>query len=184
MTSVSTRLNQIAGMTTYTVDTLNEVANTIAIDVNNHLNCVNQMGTNSGTLATEVAMMQSSMDDLDAAIKEREHDVQITHDRAAMARNPEMTRSYYDGWFPLSRPMKHYSVPILIGISIFLASLALFLFLALLGLNIDFIVYVPSIHVGSLENYGSASLFSSKPFLIMTGVSIVLLALTIYGFAR
>jgi hypothetical protein len=183
-TRITSRLNQIGAYNTYTIDDMNEVVYTIAVDVNNHYNCINSKGLRSVTLATDLAHLQTQNSSLDSTIEERIHDVKISHDRAAMARNPEMTRGYYDGWFPISRPLKHYTIPLLIAISIFLFALAFFYFLSLFGLDVRFLVPIPKIITGPIESYGAPSLYKSKPFLIMAGVAGALFILTIVGFTK
>lgn len=181
---IISRLNTIGAQNTYTAADLNEVVNNIATDVNNHYTCINSKAIGSGTLATDVATMQTQSSNLDAVIEERKNDVLISHDRAAIARNPEMTRGYYDGWFPLSRPLKHYTIPILIGISIFLFALAIFYFLSLFGLDLRFLVPLPKSVSGPIESYGTPSLYTSKPFITMAGIGVLLFILTIIGFTR
>ena len=124
------------------------------------------------------------MNGINDAIVKRTHDVAISFDRAQNARNPEHNRGYYDGWFPISRPLKHYTIPILIALSLFLFSLSLFYLLSLFGFNMAFMITLPTVITGPLENYGNKSLYTSTPFIIMMVIAAVLLGLTIYGFTK
>ena len=181
---ITNRLNQIGAYSTYTADDMNEVVYTLATDVNNHYNCISSKGTSSATLATDIATLQSQSSSLDETIEQRKNDVAISHDRAAIARNPEMTRGYYDGWFPISRPLKHYTIPLLISISLFLFAIAFFYFLSLFGLDLRFLVPLSPVATGPIESYGSNSLYRSKPFIIMSIIAVILLILTIVGFKK
>jgi hypothetical protein len=149
-----------------------------------HQDCISSQALSAANIVTDMSMKQSDLDNVKTTIKQRENDVKITQDRANIARNPELTRSYYDGWFPINRPLKHYTIPILIALSIFFFILSFLYFMNLFGIDLQMVVDVPIFRSGPLRTYGSRSLYTSTPFLIMTGVSILLLGLTIYGFTR
>lgn len=183
--STLTILNQYTTKPMYTADDLNYVVNNIAVDVDNHYQCIKSKGLENSLVGNNVNSLQDRLANLTDTIEQREKDVMISHDRALIARNPEQSRGYYDGWFPISRPLKHYTIPILISISIFLFTLALLYFLSLLGLDIRFIVQIPVMRqAGTTFSYGAPHIFKSKPFLIMSGVALILLILTIYGFSK
>ena len=176
---VTATVARISGIQQPTIDDINTLT-TLAQDIKDHQDCITATTNNS----TNMLANTQNLDSINNAIKQRTHDVTISHDRAQIARNPEHNRGYYDGWFPISRPLKHYTIPILIALSLFLFSLSLFYLLSLFGFNMAFMITLPTIITGPLENYGNKSLYTSKPFLIMTGIAIVLLGLTIYGFTK
>jgi hypothetical protein len=181
---VNTRLQTLSSSTDPTVENINELVYTIAPDVKAHQDCISSQALSAANIVTDMSMKQSDLDNVKTTIKQRENDVKITQDRANIARNPELTRSYYDGWFPINRPLKHYTIPILIALSIFFFILSFLYFMNLFGIDLQMVVDVPIFRSGPLRTYGSRSLYTSTPFLIMTGVSILLLGLTIYGFTR
>lgn len=184
VTRITTQTTALAAKTDATVDDVNDLTYTIAPDVKAHKDCIDSLSINAASVSTDVANLSNSIGHLNDAITEREGDVAVTHDRAALARNPELTRSYYDGWFPINRPLKHYTIPFLISLALFLFALSFFLLLSLFGLNVELITYIPKVSEGTAFTYGAKSLYTSKPFLILVGISIVLLILMIYGFAR
>ena len=184
MDNTNTNIQKLVSLTNPTVDDVNNIKFKIQPDIQLHQNCISESALSAATIATDVSKSQDFLHGLNATIKQREKDVKITHDRATVARNPEITRGYYDGWFSINRPFKHFTIPLLIAISIFLISLSLFFLLNLFGIDLQFVVPIPVVREGPWQSYGSRSIFTSKPFLIMTGISVILLGLTIYGFTR
>lgn len=149
-----------------------------AQEVESYIQCVEQKSGALRSNPTSLSNAQATEANLDKTIEQRRKDVQIAKDRAALAVNPEMTRSYYDGWFPLDRPMKPISVPILIAFSLFFFSLGLFVTMGLLGVNIMmFRRELPTPTTGYGSGFGT-------PFWIMSAVAVTLLALTIYAFVK
>lgn len=181
---ITTQLGRIAENPNPTIDDINNITYTIAPDVKAHQDCISSLSIDAAGVSTDVANLTNNIALLKEVINHREGDVAVTHDRAAMARNPELTRGYYDSWFPISRPLKHYTIPLLISLALFLFALSFFFILSLFGLNIELSTYVPKISEGSAFTYGSKTLYTSTPFIILTGISVILLALMIYGFTR
>ncbi len=171
------QLNSIQARTVRNQNTFLELVN-LATGINDVYNCSIVKKQNVETVQTDIANLQSRIAVLDKTTKERTEDVEIAKHRTDIKRNPEMTRSYYDGWLPINRPLKHFTVPALIGISLFLLTLTFFYFMSLIGIDARLSVRVPI-------SYGSSgtSQFTTA-FWAMSGVSIILLALTIYGFRK
>jgi flagellar basal body-associated protein FliL len=111
---------------------------------------------------------------LNKEIKDAVNDLEISQDRALLVRHPEMSRSYYEGILPIGRPIAHYTVPILIGVSTFFLSLSFFMLLSMF--RIDSVITVPRMSQSSTSE--------SRQLWIMRVVIIVLLALTIYAFIK
>lgn len=145
-------------------------------DILVHKDCLNELKSAAETTTTRLAKLQTNAGDLDKQIAQKKLDVQVARDRAALALNPSLNRSYYDGWFPLERPLKHYSYPLLIGFGIFFLMIGFFVFMSLVGVDIEVLVPRLSGPAGSTQ--------FTPAFWIMGGISAVLLSLTIYGFTR
>lgn len=143
-----------------------------------HKACLTELRNQVGSVATTLSSLQTSVTTLDKTIQQRKLDVQVAKDRAALALNPDLNRSYYDGWFPLERPLKHMTYPILIGVSLFFMTIAFFLLLTLLGMEFELNLTVPS---GSAT--GGTSQFTPA-FWVMGAIATTLLGLSIYGLAR
>lgn len=157
-----------------TPDELKELADR-AIEIESHTKCIEQKTSELRASPTNLSNAQATEATLNKTIEQRRRDVQIAKDRAALAANPELTRSYYDGWFPLDRPMRPISIPILIAFSLFFFSLGLFITMGLLGVNIMmFRRELPALSgTSSQQGFG-------WPFWGMTAVAVTLLSLTIY----
>ena len=181
---VNTRLETLSSSTDPTVENINELVYTIAPDVKAHQDCISSQALSAANIVTDMSMKQTELNTVKSTIKQRENDVKITHDRVKIARNPELTRSYYDGWFPINRPLKHYTIPILIALSIFFFVLSFLYFMNLFGIDLQMVVDIPIFRSGPVQSYGSKSLFTSRPFIILSGASVILFALVIYGFTR
>jgi hypothetical protein len=173
-TATNNILNPLA-IVTLTAAQTSQVA-TIESDIKAHMACLNELNTAAGSTTTRLAGLQTDAADLDTRIAQKKADVQIARDRAALALNPNLNRSYYDGWFPLERPLKHYSYPLLIGFGIFFLMIGFFVFMSLVGVNIE--ILIPK-----LTGPSGGTQFTPA-FWVMGGISAVLLGLTIYGFTR
>ena len=180
---VTATVATVSGLQQPTIDDINSLI-VLAQDIKDHQDCITTITNNSTNILANDFTNAQKLNYINDAIKQRTHDVTISHDRAQTARNPERNRGYYDGWFPISRPLKHYTIPVLIAISLFLFSLSLFYLLSLFQFNMAFMITLPAIITGPLENYGNKSLFTSTPFIIMMVITAILLGLTIYGFTK
>ena len=102
-------------------------------------------------------------------------DANIAKIRAGTIVRPELQSSYYDGWFPLNRPLKRAAVPVLIFIASLLISSSFFMMLGIIGIRSHFFVIMP-------DTGKSGGL--AKPFIILLLFTILLFGLTIYAFMR
>ena len=133
--------------------------------------------TKDNNLNNTIYKLNKEVTSLKTTLANRQLDVQVAQDRATMVTRPEMTASYYDGWFPLNRPLKHISVPILIGFATLFFTFALILLLELLGIRVLFSVFTPTEALLNSTKY-------TQPFWIMAIVAGIFMALTIYLFLR
>ena len=168
--------NSLSGLPTLT-DAQVSSLNDLNTETKTTLRCFNEQNDSITTINTDNALVRSNIVAKKKELLKREDDIQISKDRVKIVSKPELSRSYYDGWFPLNRPMHQLSVPLLIGGGAFFLSLSIFLMLSLININTVFTVLVAE------RNRNSSSVFG-KPFILMTAVSVVLLILTIYAFSR
>ncbi len=104
--------------------------------------CLQALTTIATSAATRGATLGQVQEDLHAAIEQTKSDIQVAADRALLTANPEYTRSFYDGWFPMDRPFRKNTVAILIGTGLFFVCMS---FLSILSfLRFDTRVLVPS----------------------------------------
>jgi hypothetical protein len=108
-------------------------------------------------------------------LKQKENDADIAKARALSVIRPELNSSYYDGWFPLNRPLKRAAIPIFVFLASLFISISFSLFLGLIGIRSYFFVIVPEVSAGG---------FMTRPFFILLAFTIILFSLTIYAFMR
>jgi len=135
--------------------------------------------TNKPTPETDQAILISKIDTAKKSLVTLNNDIQVAQDRALLVRNPELSRSYYEGLLPIARPMKQSSIPVLIGASMFLFSLSFFMLLSAMNIRMETILTLPAFMTGSTE-YQQLG----KQFFTLLGASIILFGLTIYAFTR
>jgi len=132
---------------------------------------------NKSTGSTDLSVAEQQIKNLNSQIATLQKDVEISKDRATMVARPEATASYYDSWFPLNRPLKHLSVPILIGFATLFFTLALILLLELLGIKIIMQAYIPYNVFKGTSDY-------KTPYYTMTFFAAIFFVLTLYLFLR
>jgi hypothetical protein len=137
---------------------------------------IENIGTNTN-LSTDIYNSEVEIASLTKVLDARKLDVEVAKDRATMAQRPEMTASYYDSWFPIGRPLKRSSVPILIGFATFFLTMGFFTLLELFGITNAFSVYVPFEKTPSLNPL-------RRPLFIMSGIAILFFCVTVYLFIR
>jgi hypothetical protein len=95
--------------------------------------CLAEQSASINTIQTTNANLFTQQTNLQAAIEQRQTDIQIAQDRALLALDPNYNRTYYDGWFPMTRPLRESTVPVLIGFSLFFTSMSFLSILAFAG---------------------------------------------------
>jgi hypothetical protein len=136
--------------------------------------CLNEKIYATGNTNKSSTYKMAKITTLNKEIKDAVNDLEISQDRALLVRHPEMSRSYYEGILPIGRPIAHYTVPVLIGVSTFLLSLSFFMLLNIF--RVDSIITIP--------RFSQSTTSQSSQILIMRIIIIVLLALTIYAFIK
>ena len=79
-------------------------------------------------------------------ISQSEEDSNIARDRVAYIRHPERQTSYYESWFPMDRPMRTSSVPIFVGLTVFIILFSILLILSFLGIDFNIVIH-PTLQV-------------------------------------
>jgi len=100
--------------------------------------CIAKLGTtNAGTQDTILKLKEQ--------IASEKQGMGIAQQRLSYVRAPGQTTSFYQSWFPLDRPLKRISVPILSGFLFFFLLLSLGTLLMVFGINLA--VYRPGLEV-------------------------------------
>jgi hypothetical protein len=103
--------------------------------------CIQERLTTLGSTTNQIQTAQQDILRLNKEIVEAEADVAIARDRVAYIRHPEEHTSFYESWFPMSRPMQRENVPYFIGVTIFLFIFSLLVGLSLIGVNISVVLH-------------------------------------------
>ena len=141
-------------------------------DINKSLACLTaKLDYYSGSTTVPYEIM-----DVNESIVNKQASVQIAKDRAASLQNVNSKVSYYQSWFPLARPLKHSSLPILIGLTLFMFVLLFGYLLALIGVEIK--LAFP--YIESIFGIRSFSDLLSKPILLLIILCVALGSLLAY----
>jgi hypothetical protein len=145
---------------------------TSSTEATNLLNCLRgKLNYYSGSAAVPYEIM-----DVNQSIANKQASVQIAKDRAASLQNVNSKVSYYQSWFPLAKPLKQSSLPILIGLTLFMMVLLFGYLLAVVGVEIK--LAFP--YIESVFGIRSFSDLISKPVLLLIIVCILLGSLVAY----
>lgn len=147
----------------------------VATDLQAYSDCLTSLTGSVSKINTENSNKRAQITELTSSINDIRLDVQIAQDRALLTRHPEMSRSYYESILPIGRPMSHYTVPILIGISTFLLSLSFFMLLNIF--SVDARLLIPISTSAAKSSYLTS-------FWMMTGVAVILFGLVIYAYTK
>lgn len=133
------------------LQTLESTANTMMKCIQSEINDRNAESSTLYTLQSNVATARKTLEDKKSIIDQAK-------ERSSTLENPYEKTTVWEGWFPLGRPLKLESVPVLWSIAIFLLVISLGLFLRLS--SIEFNLVLP---VFKLRDF-TGSLFSKNDY--------------------
>jgi hypothetical protein len=84
--------------------------------------------------------LQESLQIDQSALKDSQSRLEEAQSRLASITNPEENVSYYEGWFPIVRPMTESALLGLFGAAIFMLLMSVLVFLRLQGVEINLII--------------------------------------------
>ncbi len=149
------------------------------LKINSMLTCLRSLKAAIDSAATSGATASQIQEDLDKAIQQTKEDIQVAKDRAVLAVFPDYTRSYYDGWFPMSRPFRKQTMPILIGMSLFFLCMSFLSILSVLRLDVRILRPVFTGPGTPLQDQAKQPLF-----LMVLSLLVITAGLAIWGFTR
>jgi hypothetical protein len=136
-TQASTKINELkAAVKPFNTQNQTDF-DTLQRDIFNVLACLQQKYNLESTRMNTVNEAQIQIQELQEQLKHSEEEIQIAKDRVGYIRDPDAQPSYYQSWFPMDRPMRPSSVPILVGIVVFFTMLIILALLSFVGLNIS-----------------------------------------------
>lgn len=93
-----------------------------------------KVNTNPGT---SLQINNENLFQIKKDIIQAKEDLKVAEDRVKSLRSPESTKSYYDSWFPLNRPLRTTTVVVALAFGIFFIVLTLFTLFSSFGLQIN-----------------------------------------------
>ena len=121
---------------TFSVDKTGDV-DSVLTDLTSMDTCLQYTVNSRGSIHNTINHSQDTVTDLNNKIAQEESNAAIARDRVSYIRHPEQNVSNYESWFPIDRPIKTFSLVVIMSITIFMATL---IFLALLsnvmGINV------------------------------------------------
>jgi len=88
--------------------------------------------------------------------------------RLGSIRNPEQNVSYYEGWFPIVRPMTEAALFGLFAAAIFMLLLAVLVFIRMAGVQID--IQIPEITIFTLPPNASYYIYGGVATGVIGGI--------------
>jgi hypothetical protein len=148
---------------------------TLSADILNTTVCIQSQITNLAGASNQIHSIQEEIMNTKDAITQSEADSSVARDRVAYIRHPERQTSYYESWFPMDRPMHTGSVPIFVGLTVFVILFGILLILSFLGVDFNIVIH-PTLQVFIMYLYSQ--------FTWLTFIQAVLAVYTIYYFTH
>ena len=100
--------------------------------------CINNDSISRQDKSSEIYTIQKTLDEKREELKDKEEIAAQAKERASLLEKPYNKTTVWEAWFPLGRPLKKESVPVLLGLSIFFLVLSLGIFLRLASIELQF----------------------------------------------
>lgn len=100
--------------------------------------CISSDINQKQDISSEIYTIQKTLDKKREEAKDKEEIAAQAKERATLLEKPYNKTTVWEAWFPLGRPLKKESVPVLLGLSIFFLVLSLGLFLRLASIELHF----------------------------------------------
>ena len=142
--------------------------------------CLDELYTKVTAASTTNANLTATQATLTRTKEQRKADIEIARDRALLALNPGYNRTNYDGWFPIDRPLRQQTIPILVGFTLFFLCMCFLSVLSLLRLDIRMLV--PQLNTGAGTPLKSQA--KQPLFLATMGLLVIVTGLMIWAFVR
>ena len=161
---MSTKINE--AKTTYEVEL-------IEAQLTSYETCARSQILGLQTSSTTISSRQGSVSSIAKQIEEAKKDLAIAKDRVLSVKHPERISSYYESWFPMYRPLKENTIPLLIGVSLFMFLVAILLIFSYVGISFNLFVPAPG---------GGQQRSSGMTFNFVAGLAVLFFILMIYAF--
>jgi len=140
--------------------------------------CLQEKKKDVENASNNLDLSNTQNNNLDDILKRRKTDIEVAKDRAALAINPDLNRSYYSGLFSLDRPMKESTVPILIGFSLFFITVTFLTVLATFGFDVRILAPNMVKPISSITDKGKGNIIKILGVIVVILIGVVVFAFT------
>jgi hypothetical protein len=153
-------------------DSLKEIDQNAITTSNDYSDIEKYLQSVEGTQLPVLKLVSSCLSEADSPdtdeLKELEKKYEESKARYEGITSDRERVSYYEGWFPIFRPMKELSIFILFGISMFIMVVAILLILHVSGINIQ--ITLPTAFLSFWANYLATMSRQYFPYIVGGGV--------------
>jgi hypothetical protein len=158
-------------------------------DVGGMVFCLQEKIVESTNTPSDIANLQRANLEKGDLLKKKSAEVEIARERVDLVRGTAKRTSYYESWFPIDRPLRPASIPVLIGISLFTLTMCFGFVLTLLGIKLKFeIPFLTAMfykyQAGRTAGAGTFGQQFTPAFWIVTVLLVGLTAFVAYGYIK
>ncbi len=117
----------------------NEALDTLQLaetNLSSTIRCIQEDILQRNEVSSKIYTLQQDIENLRKELKEKQEIVSEAKERSETLRDPYTKTTWWELWFPLGRPMKKESVPVLLSVSIFMLVFSLGIFLRFAGFDL------------------------------------------------
>jgi hypothetical protein len=172
-------LNSLATKTTGINDTDRARMTDVEAGVSQMMTCLREGLDSSLNVSNTISDLQSEILRVSTSLSKQEKAIDIAKERLQYVKDEQKDVSYYQGWFPIQRPLKQTTVPVLVFLTILFLMFSCGLLLKMGGMQVQ--VGMPWI-VALLVAPGTTQF--TPAFWLTFGLLFVSIALAVYAFRR
>ncbi len=146
-------------------------------DIAEAIVCLREGLERSLQLPNTISDLQSNMLTLDASLNKQEKAIEIAKERLNYVQDQNTNVSYYQGWFPIQRPLKQTTVPVLVFLTILFLMFSCGLLLKMGGMQVQ--VGIPWIAAVLIAPGGTQF---TPAFWITFALLVISIGLAVYAF--
>lgn len=104
-----------------------------------NMKCIQKDILQRNNYSSRLYTLQQEIEEARKELENKKEIVSEAKERASLVENPYSNTTWWETWFPLGRPIKKDSVPVLLAVSIFMLVFSLGVFLRFAGLELQLI---------------------------------------------
>lgn len=106
--------------------------------VSSYISCIQKDILQRNDISSQLYNLQQEVEGTRTDLKEKLQIVGEAKERADQLEHPYNSTTWWESWFPLGRPVRKESVPVLLSVSIFMLVFSLGIFLRFAGMELRF----------------------------------------------